>query len=508
MPIKLSGMASGLDTESMVKELVSAYSLKKVNLEKTQTKSEWTQEAWKDLNTNIYSFYTGALSKMKMASSFSNMKTVGVSDPTKATVTANSKAPNGTQTVEIQQLAKAGYLTGSKIKTLADLEPNANTTKMQDLGLNGQPIKITVGGKEKMVTVIGSESLAEFSARFKKETGISASFDSDQKRFVLNSESGIENDFTMTADATTINALSKLGLATSDQYTNLSLPVPVTTAFKQDAVDSKILVNGAEYISGSNKVVVNGLTINATQVTNGAITITTAMDTKGIYDMVKDFYKGYNDIINQITSLYNADSAKGYAPLSDEEKESMTDDQVEKWEQKIKDSLFRRDDTLNGVINTMVSSIERGVEIDGKTYYSSSFGIATLGYMKAEANQQNAYHIDGDKDDSTTASKTDKLTAAIENDPDMVSKFMNKMADNLYSAITTKMSSTSLRSAYTLYNDKAMKEEQTQLESTIKDWEKKTKTYEDYWYGKFSDMETSMTKLNAQTSQLTQLLGN
>lgn len=507
MPIKLSGMASGLDTESMVKELVSAYSLKKGNLEKTKTKAEWTQDAWKDLNTSVYSFYTGALSKMKMASSFSNMKTVGVSDPTKATITANSKAPNGTQTVEIQQLAKAGYLTGSKIKTLANLQPDANNTKMQDFGLNGEAIKITVGGEEKTVTIIGSESLAEFSARFKKETGVSATFDSDQKRFVLNSESGIEKDFNITADATNINTLSKLGLATPAQYTAAGLPVPAEAAFKQDAVNSKILVNGAEYISGSNKVVVNGLTINATQVTNGAITVTTAMDTKGIYDMVKDFYKGYNDIMNQMTSLYNAESAKGYAPLSDDEKESMTDDQVEKWEKKIKDSLFRRDDTLNGVINTMVSSIEKGIEIDGKTYHSSSFGIATLGFMKAEANQQNAYHIDGDKDDNTTASRTDKLMAAIEKDPEIVSKFMNKMADNLYSALTTKMSSTSLRSAYTLYNDKGLKEDQNRLEKNIKEWEKKTKTYEDYWYKKFSDMETSMTKLNSQTSQLTQLLG-
>jgi len=508
MPIKLSGMASGLDTESMVKELVSAYSLKKENYIKTKTKSEWSQEAWKELNTNVYSFYTGALSKMKMASSFSNMKTVGVSDPTKATITANSKAPNGTQTVEIKELAKAGYLTGSKIKTIAGLDPDVNKTKIQDLGLNGEAIKLMVGGQEKVFTMIGSESIAEFSARFKKETGISASFDADQKRFVFNSESGVENDFNLTADATTINALSKLGLATSEQYTSLGLAVPDATAFKQDAANAKILVNGAEYISGSNKILVNGLTINATQVTSAAITVTTAMDTKGIYDMVKGFYKEYNTIINEITSQYNAASAKGYAPLTDAEKESMTDDQVEKWEKKIKDSLFRRDDTLNGVINTMITSIERGVEIDGKTYHSSSFGIATLGFMKAEANQQNAYHIDGDKDDNTTASKTDKLMAAIEKNPEIISEFMNKMADNLYAELTKKMSSTSLRSAYTLYNDKAMKEDQTQLEKTIKEWEKKTKTYEEYWYKKFSDMETSMTKLNSQTSQLTQLLGN
>jgi flagellar biosynthetic protein FliS len=42
---------------------------------------------------------------------------------------------------------------------------------------------------------------------------------------------------------------------------------------------------------------------------------------------------------------YNADSSKGYEPLTDDEKSAMTDDEVEKWETKIKDSLLRKDDT-------------------------------------------------------------------------------------------------------------------------------------------------------------------
>ena len=508
MAIKLTGMASQMDTDSMVKELVSAYSLKKENYVKDKTKLDWQQEAWKDLNSKIYSFYTGALSKMKMAASFSNQKTVTVSDPTKATVTANSKVPNGTQTIDVQRLARAGYLTGAKTSLPSGQEIDANKTKMDEFGLNGQALTVNVKGADKIFTIYGSETVSEFSARFKKETGVSATFDSDQKRFIFNTESGTENDFNFkAADTTALSTLAKLGIATADQYTALGQAVPAQVAFKQEAVDSKILVNGAEYISGSNKILVNGMTINATQVSNGAITVTTAMDTNGIYDMVKNFYKEYNDIINDLTSSYNAVSAKGYEPLSDDEKESMTDDQIEKWEKKIKDSLFRRDDTLGGVMNTITAAIEQGVKIDGKTYHGTTFGIATLGFLKSETNKQNAFHIDGDKDDSVTSAKTDKLRAAIEENPELVSQFMNGLATNVYDALTKKMSSTSLRSAYTLYNDKAMKEEQKDLESTIKDWDKKIKNYEDYWYKKFTEMEKSMTKLNSQTSQLTQLLG-
>ena len=45
MPIRMTGMVSGLDTDSIVKELVSAYSTKKEKYEKEQTKLGWKQES-------------------------------------------------------------------------------------------------------------------------------------------------------------------------------------------------------------------------------------------------------------------------------------------------------------------------------------------------------------------------------------------------------------------------------------------------------------------------------
>ena len=47
MAIRLSGMVSGMDTESLVSALVSSYKLKKDNLVKAQTKLSWKQEKWK-----------------------------------------------------------------------------------------------------------------------------------------------------------------------------------------------------------------------------------------------------------------------------------------------------------------------------------------------------------------------------------------------------------------------------------------------------------------------------
>ena len=76
-----------------------------------------------------------------------------------------------------------------------------------------------------------------------------------------------------------------------------------------------------------NTYSINGLSITALQATGvgdtNAISITTSTDTQGVYDKIKDFLTQYNALINEMTSLYNADSAKGYEPLTDEEKEFL-----------------------------------------------------------------------------------------------------------------------------------------------------------------------------------------
>lgn len=74
MAIRISGLTSGLDTDSIVQELVSAYSTKKENIEKKQTKLSWTQDAWKEMNTKIYGFYSKSLTEFKFMTSFNGMK--------------------------------------------------------------------------------------------------------------------------------------------------------------------------------------------------------------------------------------------------------------------------------------------------------------------------------------------------------------------------------------------------------------------------------------------------
>ena len=274
-------------------------------------------------------------------------------------------------------------------------------------------------------------------------------------------------------------------------------------AKKVDGEDAEIWLNGVQYTGSSSTFTINNLTIEALATTgNDEISITTSTDTQGIYDKVKDFLTEYNNIINEMTKLYNADSSKGYDPLTDDEKDSMSDKEIEKWETKIKDSLLRNDTTLSGVMSAMTTAMSQAVEINGKKYSLSSFGIHTLGYLNAAKNEQNAYHIDGDEDDTNTSGNADKLMKAISEDPDTIMQFMQNVTTNLYNAIGDKMKSTTLSSAFTIYNDKQMATQYTDYTKLIKEWETKISDKEDYYYKKFSSMESALTKLNSTQSSL------
>ncbi|MCI5516774.1 MAG: flagellar filament capping protein FliD [Roseburia sp.] len=285
-----------------------------------------------------------------------------------------------------------------------------------------------------------------------------------------------------------------------------------TDAKKIDGTDAEITLNGIKYTGSSNSFSINGLNIEAQAVTGegdaNAISITTKTDTQGMYDKIKEFLSQYNSIINEITSLYNADSAKGYEPLTDDEKSAMSDKEVEKWEEKIKSSLLRRDDTLEGLMSSMTSAMSKNYEVNGKNYSLSSFGISTLGFLNSPKNQQYAYHIDGDEDDSFVSGNIDKLMTALTNDPDAVISFMQQLTSGLYTAVGDKMKSSSVSSIYTVYNDKEMASEYSDYTSLIKKWEEKLSDKQEYYYKKFSSMETALSKLNNQSSSFSSYFGS
>ena len=577
MAMRVSGINSGLDTDAIVQELVSAYSKKTEKYTKEQTKLGWKQEAWKELNTKVYSLYN-SVGKMRYSSAYSMKKTT-VSDTTKATVTASGDAVNGTQKLHVLSTAQSGYLTGGKLAFRKEVTKDGVTTleKTELKDKDGNPEKLTsttklsalgyTDGKDTTLDVhttnekgeavtqkitLGKDSTIQDVVSALRENGLNASFDENNGRlFVSSKDTGKAADFTISASTTkkipktdddgnlvkdkdgnvvmeeiemsddeSASSKKLLGLLGLDTVNNTY----DNQAVKIDGRDAVISLNGVKYTNTTNDFAINGLNVSVTGVTDDvtdpenvdlstlddstAITITTTTDSQGIYDKVKDFLTEYNNIINEITKLYNADSAGSYEPLTDDEKDKMSDTEIEKWETKIKDSLLRRDTSLGTIMNSMMTAMSSPITIDGKDYSLSSFGIQTLGYLNAAKNEQNAYHIDGDEDDENTSGNKDKLMDAITKNPDTVIDFMKQLSTNLYKAMDQQMQSSSLRSRYKIYNDKELDKEYSNLTKTIKQWESKVSDKEDYYYKKFSNMETAMSKLQSQTSSLSSMLGS
>lgn len=710
MPIRLTGLMSGMDTESLIQQLVEAKRTKVDSAKKAQTKLSWKQEAWSDLNKKLKNLQSKYISNMKYYASYSK-RTTKVSNESAVSVITGENAVNGVQSLQVKQLAKTAYLTGSEIEGT-----NGEVTalsKMSDLGFSGSGvINLTTDGKSVDINVTEDTTISDFLTQV-KNAGLNANFDAGNQRFFISAKkSGESSDFSFTAsDANGAAALKALGLQVSldkdaatkaeyteyaafynnaggdktatlglinadgridkaissrvDSYLNqykslvsdrdaaqkkideinekykdstldtadnyakrieelnaqieekktaldgadeadkeaiqaeldaLNEELTAVTEKKSDAdvlaaqtevrdssnskiaevktyvditettdgdgnvtysadatakltgevedsyynkaayasqvmanpgaitgtgatkiggQDAIIYLNGAEFTGSDNVFEINGLTFTALSETKDAgtengetVTVTTQDDVDGIYDMVKNFLKEYNSIINEMDKLYNADSAKGYEPLTDEEKDAMSEKEIEKYENKIKDALLKGDTNLSNISLTLKTVMSAGIEVNGKTMYLHNFGIETQSYFEADENERNAYHIAGDPDDETSSGEADVLKSMISNDPDTVISFFTELSRKLDKSMSDMTKSVKdYRSYGSFYDDKKMKSDYDSYTTKIKQLEAKLNDYEDKWYKKFAAMESALAKMQSNTNALTGLLG-
>ena len=278
------------------------------------------------------------------------------------------------------------------------------------------------------------------------------------------------------------------------------------------ASDAEFVLDGALMTESSNSFTVNGITLNLSKTTENkdvpntydAVQITVGKDSDSTYNLVKEALTEYNKLIEEMNKLYNADSARGYDPLTDEQKEQMTEDDIKNWEDKIKGSLLRRDNTLGTLLSSMRTALSSTYkdEETGKNYSLSSYGIVTGNYT-----ENGKLHIYGDEDDATYATYTDRLKKALEEDPDQVMETLTHVFGKLYETMTEKCAKTEISSALTFYNDKQYNSLLKGYEKDLDTMEDRIKEMEDKYYKQFTAMETAMSKLQSQQNSLASLLG-
>ncbi len=530
--IRMTGLVSGLDTETIVQALVSAASYKTTKLKNTQTKLGWKQEIWKSMNSEVYSLYSGKLDNLRYEGNY-NAKKADI-DSDIATITADNNAVLGSQTLEVHQMATSGYLTGGKVTTDAQGTLATASTTLSSLGISGftnddseVEIKLTVGNTDKTVKLKGNMTMEQVASAF-SGTGLSANYDEKTGRlFIASKASGADANFEIDYNGTEgagKDVLKKLGLAytidNNGEYQNVegseSNPVKIK------GQNAKIRLNGAVFESSSNTFSVNGLNITVKGVSEKdpldnskfkASTITTSVDVDTIYNSIKDFFKTYNELIKKMDTYYNAKANRDYDVLSEDEKDAMSDEEVEKWETTIKDSLLRKDDNLSKLINLFKDGLSKTITLkdaSGKetSYSLSSFGINTLDYWSAGENEHGMYHINGDPDDESTKSKDDELKKMIASNPEAVSGFFSQLFKGVYQGLNKEMRFIEeTRSAMKVYDDKVLQKEYDKLTNDIKKQEEKVTELEDHYYSKFTAMEKALSKLNSQSSSFTSMLG-
>lgn len=520
MPIRMSGLVSGLDTESIIKELMAAQSQKKTKIENKITKHEWKTEKWQALNKKLYDFYKGSLSKTRLEGSYQTRKAASADETkVKATISASGTAAYGTHKVRVEQLASAQFVTGSVLDSVKDAAGKkvtvSGSTKLSAMGISvekGEESTITIASGDKKIDLnVTEETTVNDFLQACRDAGLTANYDTAQKRFFLSAEgSGVENAFSITsksAKGEEGEALKALGLGKITYKKNsdgsLEYGEVAEGITLRKASDSIIYLNGAKMVNSSNEVIANGLSLQLNDVTGEEeISVNVTKDTEGVYDMVKNFVKDYNELLEELNNAYYADSSYGYEPLTSEQREAMNDEDIEKWEKKIKDSLLRRDGTVNSIMSAMKTTMTQTVDYNGTKYSLSSLGIMSTDYK-----EKGKLHIEGDADDDTLSGKENKLKAAIEEDPDMVMSIMTKLSSQLYATFGEKMKGTTNSSALTFYEDKQMKIDLDKYKKELTTMEDKLSAMEDRYYKQFTAMEKAMSQLNSQSSSLTSLFG-
>ena len=175
MAMRLTGLMSGMDTESIIQELVAARQTKVDDAKKAQTKQQWTTDAWKSLNTKLKNLQSKYLGSMRFSDAYTK-KVTKVSNSNAVSVITGEKAVNGVQSLEIRQLAKSGYLTGSEISA-ADGSKLTAMSKLSDLGVTGEgSFAVKTGGTTVNIQVNGDTTISDVLTQL-KSAGLNASFD-------------------------------------------------------------------------------------------------------------------------------------------------------------------------------------------------------------------------------------------------------------------------------------------------------------------------------------------
>ncbi|SIQ30081.1 flagellar filament capping protein FliD [Halanaerobium kushneri] len=288
--LSLGGLATGMDTESIINQLVQLEQRPIYNYQQEISELEQTKGAWRDINSRLDNL-ENKLTDLKLSSTY-NSRTASSSNEDVVTATAANSANEANYDITVNQVATAQRLIGARKTSFSAAADDVIT-------LNGTDINISTG-----------DSLGDISSKINDaDSGYSTSVINEV--LVIEAEkTGVENALLDGSDGSTPTVsdnngiLKELGIldTTNGYFTN-----------EKAATDAKVEINGITGItSSSNEITeaVDSMTfnINPEAAANSTATISVAKDAGKATKAVQAFVDQYNSVMDFMNSKSGYDS--------------------------------------------------------------------------------------------------------------------------------------------------------------------------------------------------------
>lgn len=309
------------------------------------------------------------------------VQAISISDPESGT-SGLTKLGFGTDAILSNRLD-----TSDTLATIADQLSADTALEFTD---DGQ-IELTINGTA--FTFDQDDTLDEMMSEINKaDVGVTMTYNSLSGQLVLTADdTGAGNSIVVTDLGTSNFAAALLGSSTA-------------------GLDAKLTIDGQSLTRSSNTITIDGVTYTANQTTTDDVTVAVTQDTDGVYELISNFVDAYNTLLATINDAVDENADSDYPPLTDDQKEEMTDDEIEDWEAKAKVGLLENDSTLSTFLSDLRSALIDSVS--GQTSTLASIGITSGTY----------------DEDGTLYIDEDTLTEAIASDPEAIMELFTQQA--------------------------------------------------------------------------------
>ncbi|MEC0241421.1 flagellar filament capping protein FliD [Paenibacillus dokdonensis] len=518
MPLRINGF-SGMDVDSMVKQLMTAKRVPLDKLNQQKTYLSWQRDSYREMNSKVFGFKTKLSDVFGKASAMTAQTAVvsGNTDAIKAEAAANaSTIPMSVRVMELAaktSLQPKGSMyakpatengdapTAKLSTTLGDLNNYEPATSPVPSDENPETFQLTINKVE--LNFSSKDSISTILSKINNSTAnVLASFDEISGRFSFSAKDyGSENKIFITEsnysskqppETKKVKMLELLNVDPTDESSRTPAKeavIKVSTKFDSNGnpIDEK------EFKSNKNTLTVNGITMTLlAESVDKPSTIKTTIDPTKAVDTMKSFVQSYNELIDLMNTKVGEEKYRDFTPLSDEQKSAMKENDITAWEAKAKSGLLKNDDILKDAINSMRSIINSNM---GQL---SSMGITTGSYYEG-----GKLILDEGKMKDALQSNPQQITDLFQGSTGIISKLSTTMTSTLQKfsdRAGTNRFSGDLNS--TFKEESVMGKQMKDYTSQITAMLKRLEDAEDRYYKQFTAMETAMSKLQSQSSSL------